>query len=74
MGELDDEVEAALRTLPEEFDRNDLCRALGYEPERTSLYRILQDFKKAGRLTEKQRGSGRVPTVYRKTAAFDPPS
>jgi len=73
-GELEEEVEEALRNVPEEFDRNDVCQALGYEPERASLYRILQGLKTTGRLSIRQNGSGRVPTIYRKTSEFDSPS
>jgi len=66
-GELEDEVEAALADLPEEFDRNDMCRALGYEPERGSLYRVLEALRMDGRIAIRSAGSGRTPTRYRKT-------
>jgi len=68
-GELEDEVEAALADLPEEFDRNDMCRALGYEPERGSLYRVLETLRSDGRIAVRSAGSGRTPTRYKKTGA-----
>lgn len=68
-GELEGEVEEVLAELPEEFDRNDICRALGYEPDRGSLYRVLEELRKSGRISVQQFGSGRVPTRYRNTGA-----
>jgi hypothetical protein len=63
-----DDVEDALPGLPDHFDRNDLCRAIGYEPERSSLFRTLQGLIADGVIAIHQRGSGKTPTVYRKTA------
>ncbi|MFY9822375.1 MAG: hypothetical protein WAM82_13410 [Thermoanaerobaculia bacterium] len=65
--ELLEDVEAALPKLPDVFDRNDICRALGYEPDRGSLYRTVQLLKQDGLLAVKQRGAGKTPTSYRKT-------
>ena len=72
-GELEEEVEDALTVVPESFDRNDVCRVLGYEPNRGSLYRILQELVNAGRLTIQQTGSGRTTTQYRKSPGGFPP-
>jgi hypothetical protein len=73
-GELEGEVEDALAVVPESFDRNDVCRVLGYEPNRGSLYRVLQELVNAGRLTIQQGGSGRTSTRYRKSPdGFPPP-
>lgn len=73
-GELDGEVETALLSVPETFDRNDICRALGYAPDRGSLYRILQRLTQEGALTLRHRGSGKSPTIYKKTGtALSPP-
>jgi hypothetical protein len=72
-GELEGEVEDALAVVPESFDRNDVCRVLGYEPNRGSLYRVLQEFVDAGRLTILQGGSGRTTTRYRKSPGDFPP-
>lgn len=62
-----DDIEEALPKLPEVFDRNDLCRALGYEPDRSSLFRMFQDLINGGILVMQRRGVGKTPTVYRKT-------
>jgi hypothetical protein len=66
------EVEAALAHVPEVFDRNDLCRALGYEPDRGSLYRTLWELIGDGVLALEERGGGRTPSRYRKTGAAAP--
>lgn len=66
-GELEEEVESALAGVPEVFDRNDVCRMLGYEPDRGSLYRVLQELVMEGSLAIQQGGSGKSPTRYRKT-------
>jgi predicted pyridoxine 5'-phosphate oxidase superfamily flavin-nucleotide-binding protein len=73
-GELEEEIEDALAGVPDVFDRNDVCRVLGYAPDRGSLYRVLQELTDAGRLTVQQRGSGRTTTQYRKSPdGFPPP-
>jgi hypothetical protein len=51
---------------PDVFDRNDFCRVLGFEPERSTLYRSLQELVQDGTLTVQQRGEGRTPTRYAK--------
>lgn len=66
---LQDDVEDALPKLPELFDRNDIRRALGYDPDRTSLFRILQLLVADGILAIHHRGAGKSPSVYRKTGA-----
>jgi hypothetical protein len=70
--QLQEEVEAALAHVPEVFDRNDLCRALGYEPDRGSLYRTLWDLIRDGDLALEERGGGRTPSRYRKTDTTAP--
>lgn len=65
MWELREDIDAALGRLPEVFDHNDVRRELGYEPNRTSLYRTLQDLQDEGILTIARVGSGKVPTRYR---------
>lgn len=64
-GELQAEVEAALERLPESFDRNNLLALLDGEPDRSSLFRVLQEMTDAGRLRVEVRGEGRSPTRYR---------
>ena len=65
-GELFAQVEAALDLLPESFDRNDLLALLDGEPDRSSLFRVLQEMTDAKRLRVEVRGEGRSPTRYRK--------
>jgi DNA-binding PadR family transcriptional regulator len=60
-----------LRSLSESFTRRDICEALGYEPDRGSLYRVLQDLVREGSLRIKTTGTGQKPTTYRQTAAPD---
>ncbi len=67
-GQLQAEVEAALERLPERFSRNDLLAVLPWEPERSSLFRVLQEMADAGRLQVEVRGEGRAPTRYRNPA------
>jgi hypothetical protein len=67
--ELRDEVEAALANVPELFDRNDVLRALGCEPHRNALYRVLQEIVNDGLAAIDRPGNGQLPTRYRKTAA-----
>jgi len=66
-GELLAAVRTALAQVPESFNRNDVCAALGYNPDRSSLYRVLQDLEAEGTLVMKSRGDGNVPTIYKKT-------
>jgi hypothetical protein len=65
-GQLYEEVCAALEQCPESFDRGDLCRLLGYEPNRGSLYRVLQDLMIEKTVAVQTFGSGTIPTKYRK--------
>lgn len=67
--ELRDEVEAALANVPELFDRNDVLRALGHEPHRNALYRVLQEIVADGLAAIDTPGNGQLPTRYRKAAA-----
>jgi len=41
-GQVAADVEAVLPELPEEFEKQDVVRALGYEPPRATLYRVLE--------------------------------
>jgi hypothetical protein len=66
-GELLEAVRTALAQVPESFNRNDVCAALGYNPDRSSLFRVLQDLEAEGTLVMKSRGDGSVPTIYKKT-------
>ncbi len=67
-GELLEDVEAALEALGEEFEKKDLCRALGYTPNRTSLHRALWNLQGEGRIEPLRFGSGGRATRYRKVS------
>lgn len=73
-GELIDEIEAVLPRLPEVFDRRVVIQALGYEPDRGSLYRALQELFFAGVIARAEIGGGRVPTTYRKKGTGHSPA
>ncbi len=66
-GELYRHVVAALPGLPEPFTQSDVCMAIGYTPDRGSLYRALQDLRLEGSLDVQSSGSGSQPTRYRRT-------
>jgi len=66
-GDLFIDVQRALDEAPQVFDRNDICQILGYEPNRGSLYRTLQELIEDGECAIEERGTGKVPTRYRKT-------
>lgn len=70
--EIIQDLAAALPKVPEVFDRKRLHEALGYEPDRSSLHRILQQLVGNGNLKVERPGRGRVPTAYRKTGADVP--
>jgi hypothetical protein len=65
--ELFDAVAQALDRVPEVFDRNDICREIGETPDRASLYRTFRQLLAEGAIVLLQRGSGNIPTTYRKT-------
>ena len=65
-GSLYEEVLSALPQLPEEFDKNDVLRVLGYSPNRVSLFRVLQTLGQEGWIENKTFGAGRTVSVYRK--------
>ena len=62
-----EDVFAVLEELPEPFDRSDICRAVGYQPDRVALYRLLTDLVREGELRIESRGEGRRATTYRRT-------
>lgn len=71
--DLFNDVQGAIDEAPEVFDRNDICRILGYEPNRGSLYRTLQELIEEGACALEERGTGKVPTRYRKIEPSDAP-
>ncbi len=58
-----------LDQLPEVFDKNDLCRILGYSPHRASLHRLFRDLVKNGRLDIEDPRGGRWPIRYRRLSS-----
>lgn len=65
-------VEGVLDTLDEVFDRNDLIRALGFEPNRATLHRILTELTDAGFIALEKPGGGKQPHLYRRIASISP--
>lgn len=57
---------AALERLPGLFDRRDVVRALGYEPQRGALYKALGELVEEGVLALAESGYGQIPGRYRK--------
>lgn len=66
--ELYDAVLERLAELPEVFSKDDLCRALGETPDRRALFRVMQDLIREGWLKREERGTGRIPSSYRRLA------
>jgi len=66
--EVERDLRAALPRLPESFTRGDVCVALGYEPDRSTLYRLLRELVQKGSIRVESVGSGRKATIYRRTA------
>lgn len=64
--ELMNDIESVMPNLPGLFDRNHVREALGYEPDRGSLYRTLQEMVRGGDLTLEDSGGGKTPARYRK--------
>jgi hypothetical protein len=72
--EVDTDVRAHLGRLPESFTRRDVCRILGYEPDRGSLYRCLKALTQEARLRIEQKGEGQRATVYLRVGGGSPPA
>ncbi|HEX4497982.1 MAG TPA: hypothetical protein VIE43_20065 [Thermoanaerobaculia bacterium] len=72
--DVDTDVRAHLSRLPESFTRRDVCRILGYEPERGALYRCLKTLTREARLRIEEKGEGQRATVYRRTGGGSPPA
>jgi hypothetical protein len=65
-GQVREEIEAAFAELPEEFDRRDVIRVLGYEPPRATLFRILQELVVDKWISVARYSTGRASTRYAK--------
>ncbi len=65
-GQLWKDVDAALDQLPEVFDRNDLVKALGYEPDRSALHRVMSGLRRQEVLILKRPSVGKFPAQWEK--------
>lgn len=72
-GEVADDILAALPRLPELFTRGDVCVAIGYQPDRAVLYRLLQELRQDGIIEQESAGSGQRASVYRRTGTSHSP-
>jgi hypothetical protein len=64
--EIRNDLPGVLERLPRVFDRRDVCRVLGYEPKRSSLYKALLELVGEGVLALEESGGGQVPSRYRR--------
>ena len=65
-GQVREEIEAAFAELPEEFDRRDVIRVLGYEPPRATLFRVLEQLVLDNWISVASYSTGRSSTRYAK--------
>lgn len=65
-GQLWKEVDAILDRLPEVFDRDDLVKALGYEPDRSALYRVMSGLRRQEIITLEASNVGKIPARWKK--------
>lgn len=70
--DVDEDVRAVFPRLPQSFTRNDVCKALGYEPYRGALYRSLQKLVAEGHTHLRTRGEGHRAAIYEKTGGDGP--
>jgi len=63
-GQLWADIDAALDQVPEVFDRNDLIQALGYEPDRSALHRVMRGLLRSGAIVLKAGNVGKIPARY----------
>lgn len=73
LADVENDVRAALPRLPYHFTRGDVCDALGYNPDRGGLYRILNELVQEGTIHVEELGAGRKATIYRRSGAPDAP-
>jgi len=65
-GMVREEIEAAFAALPDEFERQDVLRVLGYEPPRATLFRVLNQLVSEGWISIVSYSIGRLSTRYSK--------
>lgn len=61
----------ALPYLEGPFDTKDIARAVGYEPRRSTLWRVLSDLVHEKHIVQVELSDGKKPAKYRRT---EPPS
>lgn len=64
--DLKEAILAALPALPEVFTKQDVVRAIGFTPSRSSLQRVLMDLDAQKVIRFEKISDGRNPTTYRK--------
>jgi len=64
---------AILDQLPERFEPRDVVAALGYQPRRGSLHRMLKALVHDGWVALEERGGGKLSNLYRKLPATAAP-
>lgn len=70
--DLSDQILELLPEMPEVFDRDDFLRRMAENPpERSMLYRVLQQLAWDGRIAMAQPGAGRHPVRYRRVRPED---
>ena len=65
-GQLWKDIDAVLDQLPEVFDRDDLVKALGYEPDRSALHRVMSVLRRQEIITLKAYSVGKIPARWEK--------
>jgi hypothetical protein len=65
-GQVMDDLAELFPELPEEFDRRDVIRVLGYEPPRATLFRALDQLLFDKHIIVTRYSDGRSPTRYGK--------
>ncbi|HEY0555530.1 MAG TPA: hypothetical protein VGG20_14815 [Thermoanaerobaculia bacterium] len=64
-GELYDSIVEVLAGLPDPFIYSDVYQAIGYEPDRGSLHRVLKELKDEGDVVIHRPGRGSAPMQFR---------
>lgn len=73
--DLVERISELLEEMPDVFDRDDILERLkGHPPERSMLYRALEELRIEGVIVVVRSGGGRVPTQFRRAANGSPPT
>jgi hypothetical protein len=65
-GQVIDDIEDIFPELPEEFDKKDVIRLLGYDVPRATLHRVFSQLTIDGLIAMAHHSDGHTPTRYRK--------